>query len=157
MRRPIIGFLVFCGIGILGVTTVFGARKVHTVSGGGTIEVPNGLVTYSFNAHIDESGNVSGQANVHHPAPSFAKRHIKITCMAVDGNSVWLGGIITHSTYSSDYYGKGIVWRVIDNGEGENALPDEVASVYSGRDPNWCLDKYAFFAMYPLSGNVQIH
>jgi hypothetical protein len=75
--------------------------------------------------------------------------------MEVAGNSVLLGGVITQSTYSADYEGRGVVWRVIDNGDGENSLPDEVSSIFSDRNPNWCTEMYAFFPMKPMKGNIQ--
>lgn len=156
MKRLIIRLLMCSAIGLFGVTTVFASQWVHHVSGGGTADWPNGLATYSFNAHVDAEGNVFGEATAHHPAPYFAKRHIKISCMAVDGNSVWLGGIITQSTFVDDYEGRGVVWRVIDNGEGYNSLPDEISSIFSDEDPNWCTEMYAFFPMKPLKGNVQV-
>jgi hypothetical protein len=155
MKRLLIRSFLVSIIGLLGVTTVFASPHVYHVSGGGTAEWGNGMASYSFNAHMDATGSVFGEATVHHPAPSFAKRHIKISCMAVADNSVWLGGVSTQSTYSADYEGRGVVWRVIDNGEGRDSFPDEVSSIFSDRDPNWCTEMYAFFPMKPLKGNVQ--
>jgi hypothetical protein len=53
-----------------------------------------------------------------------AREHGRIVCMTILGNRAWLAGIVDHAP-NPGTVGEVIGFRVIDNGEGGAAIPDE--------------------------------
>lgn len=118
-----------------------GNAIVHSVNAGGLVDysmVPGyegyGPETYGFTASRNGDGNVSGQFESHWnffgKRPSELRFHMEITCLSVSGNEAWLGGVVTQS--SVEWFPVGIewVWRVVDNGEGNNAPPDQLGMFF---------------------------
>ena len=105
--------------------SVGAAGPVHGVSGGGTIEYGGALNTHAFTAQVDADGNVRGQAE-------FQLRyidttiHAEVNCLAVVGNTAWIGGTITRSSNPAVVGpGLGVLFQVQDNGEGDAPLRAE--------------------------------
>ena len=121
-------------------------------------EQEEGKRTFSFTAHQNRDGSADGNAHVHN-RPQELKQNIDIDCLDVEGNTAWLGGVITKSTVSS-FEGRRIVFSVQDNGEGSKAKPDRISFIYrQGSDPMPSTDCHVFHpapAREVQQGNVQV-
>lgn len=128
---------------------------VHRASGGGTVDTDFGRSDYAWHASIDGAGNVSGQFELHFTSTD-ANIHGDVTCLVVDGNRAWLGGVVTRTSDPSLVAdGQNFVWRAVDNGEGANAAPDQVSS-YFLTAANRCALKILYATRVWSNGNVQI-
>lgn len=114
---------------------------VHQLTGGGKIDLSAFELfpeTYAFSASVDGSGNVRGQAQIRlsDPLVSF---HAEITCLAVEGNSAWVGGTIVQSS-DVEVLAEGTqFWtRVQDNGEGEASAADRIGFLRLGASAAIC-------------------
>jgi len=140
-----------------------GAPPVYQVVGGGSI-VREDLAgspreIYGFNAKLDAAGNVKGQAEVHFPSDDV-NMHIDVQCLVARGNEAWLSGPVTRSDDPLTPVGMVFVWRVVDNGQGKGAAPDEVSDfLYSPNNfpPGACIRQPGLIT-YPWdNGNVRIN
>lgn len=133
-----------------------GSAPVQSVSGGGTVDVTAGRSTYAFHASINGAGAVKGKFELHFSS-SPTQVHGDVTCLVIDGNQAWLGGVITRSNDEGAFgVGGEIVWSAEDNGEGKNADPDRVSAFFGGLDADVCLTKFAVGTNEWSNGNVQI-
>jgi hypothetical protein len=155
MKHPILA-VTACAVlsGLLGVSAALAGPPVHSASGGGTVDWPGGRVTYGFNAQVDASGAVKGQAEFHHRDAGITD-HVDINCLTVVGNDAWLGGTITSSDNPA-VVGLEIVWRVQDNGEGNAAAPDQTSTVVFGVSPGTCNTTPPLGLIPWTNGNVQV-
>ena len=90
-----------------------------------------------------------------------------VTVFTVVGNVVYWGGFITNSNSDVPGYGPGAgaFSAAIDNGQGQNNLPDQVTLVLSGLGLTQSdLEDYCNLGQYFVSnladveaGNIQIH
>ena len=139
---------------LLGAGASVAAPPVHQASGGGSVDWPDGRVSYGFNARVDADGQVKGQA-------SFAFRNlgvefqVDINCLVVVGHDAWLGGTIVSSSNPA-LLGEDIVWRVQDNGEGRNAPPDQTSPTATGVPPGSCNQMPPLSLRPWTNGNVQV-
>lgn len=99
------------------------AGVTESARGSGHLHVGTELRTFAFTAKSRGDGTTQGQFQINNRAAQ--KDHGTVTCLLVDGNQAWIGGIVTHSSLP-DNVGKERVWRVIDNGEGSGDPPDQV-------------------------------
>ena len=133
-----------------------GNAPVQRISGGGTVDVTAGRSTYTFHASINGAGDVKGKFELHFSS-SPVDVHGDVTCLVIDGNQAWLGGVITRSNTEGAFgVGGEIVWRAEDNGEGKNADPDRVTSFFGGFNADFCLTKFGSAITDWSNGNVQI-
>ena len=141
-----------------------GKRAVtQSVSGSGNFTDGNGdFRTFSFNAKLHADGTVKGQwERVNHKEnASESKSHGVVTCFTIDGNQAWLGGYATSGLYSETPNNE-VGWRVVDNGQGNNANPDQISLQYVGAVPgsaaNYCADKNEDPTLNDVAaGNIQI-
>ena len=100
------------------------AGVTESARGSGHFHIGEALRTFAFTAKSRGDGTAQGQFQIHNRSIP-AKDHGTVTCLVVDGNQAWIGGVITHSTVP-ERIGLGRVWRVIDNGEGSGSPPDQV-------------------------------
>jgi hypothetical protein len=177
------GFVIFAfndGLVVLGETSVDDGdldelevlvAKVPTptvpvrwVSGGGSVvrEDIEGSPreTYGFAAQISVDGSVKGQAEIHFPS-SGLNMHIDIQCLVVEGNEAWLSGPVTRSDRPDVDPGTVFVWRVQDNGQGQDAPPDRVSNFFyrpwDNYPPDRC-QRQTDFPTFPWdNGSVRIH
>lgn len=85
----------------------------------------NGVRTFAFTARRYADGTVGGEwKRVNQPNPN----HGDIVCLNIVGNQAWIGTIEERGTYAPGEGG----FRVIDNGEGENAPPDQMSKQFVG-------------------------
>jgi hypothetical protein len=131
----------------------------HHVSGGGQVDYTGTVAdgadteTYGVTASMDGAGNVKGQFESHWGEYRF---HMEITCLAVDGNRAWLGGVTTRSNNESFPVGHEWVFSVVDNGQGANADPDQLSYFYF-LDASDCTDPgFDFYYFDWTNGNVKV-
>jgi hypothetical protein len=93
-----------------------GPGVTESARGGGHITFPDGRRTFAFTAKTKSDGTTQGQFQLNNREEFGGKEHGVVTCLEVQGNGAWVGGVVTHSDGTT----KGLVrvWRVIDNGEG---------------------------------------
>lgn len=137
---------------------------VHSVTAGGQVDYTDvfgsGHEVYGFTASVDGDGNVKGSFQSHWVSDGGTLRFaMDITCLSVNGNQAWLGGVITRS--NDDYLPVGFEfrWRVVDNGEGKNAAPDQLSYfLYGGPDTAaGCAGGSANNVLFDWTeGNVQV-
>lgn len=127
----------------------------HLVSGGGTVDVTLGRSTYAFHASMNGAGAVSGSFELHFTSVD-ANVHGTITCLVVDGNTAWLGGVTTRSSDESLVpVGREFDWVAQDNGEGANAAADRISGFRVGSAAR-CLLMQDFLARDWTNGNVLV-
>jgi hypothetical protein len=143
---------------------------VASASGGvhWTIALPNpfgvevGNQPLTFNATKYADGTVTGQFEYHQVAlgESF-NFHVDVTCMNVyDGNRAKIGGVIRVSNDPTLPPGVFAWFQVFDNGEGQNAPPDQSTLIGFGDEAA----NEAFcnspdpprFGPWDVEGNVQV-
>lgn len=136
--------------------TVFAASPVHNVGGGGTLDIGlDRIERYAFSARIDTDGNVSGQFWSDWASPDVTLRG-NITCLSVSGNEATIGLVVTQTDDPIiQPVGSGLVFSVIDNGQGAGASYDQI-SIFVDADPATCSDK-DFSTYYDLvAGNIRV-
>jgi hypothetical protein len=128
---------------------------IESARGGGHWQAGTGLRTFAFTAKTRADGTVQGQYQVNNRDVSGSREHGEVTCLAVDGDEAWIGGVITHS---SDPTRLGIrrVFQVIDRGEGSGDPPDQASILIMVLAADACQTR-PFLAPRPLEGgNVQV-
>jgi hypothetical protein len=120
--------------------------------------------TFSFTARIHADGSVDGQWQrvTHNGLPGQSRSHGKITCLTIIGNQAWLGGFKTLSTSGGvEPPNNGVIWRVIDNGQGRNAPADQMSGQGVNRPPenvaSYCAAAPTGDILFDLAaGNIQV-
>ena len=144
-------------LAIAGVASA--GKPVMKATGGGTVEWPNGLVTYGFNAQADADGIAKGQFQIHHrDVGDGFSTHGYVNCLNVIGNVAWIGGIVTKSDYELIAPVDGtMLIMVVDNGEGFADPPDEISSAsYDIFEADACLRQPAGIGLEFTNGNIQV-
>ena len=110
------------------------AAPVHMVTGGGQY-VGTETEVYGFTARKDSDGNVKGQVQMKLGGlPAF---HGDATCLAVSGNSGWIGGVVTSSQDETIIpVGMPFWFRVIDNDA--TGDPDKISFIRLGLAASIC-------------------
>ena len=107
---------------------------VHSLTGSGKLDLSDfGLKaeTYAFAVFQYADGSVNGQMEIHLRDPAVAF-HADATCLSVQDNYAWVGGVITHtSDAESAPVGLQFWVRVQDNGESAET-PDRISFVRLG-------------------------
>ncbi len=136
----------------------FNTAISEKATGSGHFDVGGELRTFSFNAIQRSDGKITGQWQVKNRLLEVIV-HGNVTCITVIGNSAWIGGSITSSS-DPTFVGNDARWRVIDNGEGASAPPDQISQIPAGLPPGAA---QAFCDAAPLvgvndivQGNIQI-
>jgi hypothetical protein len=130
-------------------------RPIESASGGWAI--PGGR-TLGFNAKNFADGSVRGKwERVNHGAQGSSPNNGDVVCLRIIGNQAWIG-TIGRSGVSAGLEGG---FRVVDNGEGANATPDQASLQFVDLGPGGATDYCAnAFANPPLldveAGNIQI-
>jgi hypothetical protein len=101
------------------------------VSGSGHFTSGGELRTFSFNARKYADGAVKGEWQQNNRALG-AEEHGNVTCFAVEGHQVWLGGFAEKGTNAGE-----VGWTVVDNGEGAGSPPDQISLKWVRRPPGF--------------------
>ncbi len=159
--------LITLAITLLLGASAFAGSPEHNVTGGGAFVLPGfGEESYAFNVKMDAAGRVWGQGQFTFAIP-YGSFHVRMTCLAVSGNTAWMGMTITKTRNSLAYpVGLNLMWSVRDNGEGEASPYDQESYFFTDTTlPLYfpgttdCLDMpdlLGFEAFDWLEGNVQV-
>ena len=129
-------------------------------SGDGSFEAGDGLRNFTFHAIQHPDGSVSGSyRNLR--TDLGAVIDVEVSCLAVSGNTAWIGGHIVSSNIPTIVIGSVSYFYAIDNGEGQDA-PADVVSVLrvndaAGRDLEFCTNRPLLLAPRTVQfGNVEV-
>lgn len=135
-----------------------GATPGHRAVGSGHVQTPAGLREFTFHAVERSDGTVSGSFKVVLPNGLFFEADV--TCLSVDGDTGWVGGVIRASNAGVVVIGSTSMFYAIDGGEGEGAT--DIVSVAgfnraAGVDLEFCADRPLELAPLTVTdGNVQV-
>lgn len=114
-------------------------------TGSGHVKRPDGSIRkFTINAVKHANGGVSGNYDLELGplqllkddgiTPPLLRFHGTITCMTVIGNSAYLGGEVRSHQNGELFFGRddftGVAIELIDHGEGPQAAPDEISSLF---------------------------
>jgi hypothetical protein len=134
---------------------------VESVTGSGHVYRPFWDVwrTFSVAAIKRGDGTVRGNLQIaNHGDFPYADSRGPVTCFTVDGNQAWIGSIILRSLDPADI-GLEIALRVVDNGEGSDADPDQISTAYEVESAQqFCADTPDWPPLRPIeAGSIQVH
>lgn len=129
------------------------------VVGSGHVQQAAGLREFTFHAFEQPDGSATGSYKIVLPSGAFFEANV--SCLSVDGNIGWVGGVIRDSNVPAVILGSTSMFYAIDNGEGEDAAPDIVSvAVFNGAagaDLAFCANQPLELAPLTVNdGNVQV-
>lgn len=154
VMRPSTVLLAVVLIGCLVSPAAFAAKAGKVRVGTADFFGPGGDGNFSLTAQIDEAGNVSGEWQ-----DAFTRNpgvHMNVTCLRIEGNVAWIGGVITQSADASQV-GLTAMTRVVDGGL-PNGGGDYISYTYifpAGTAPN-CNTTFVFDQYPSFQGSVDI-
>lgn len=111
----------------------------HKVTGGGQLVGDDWSETYGITAQQDADGSVRGRVEMQ--LVGLPALNGMVTCLAVDGSSAWVGGVVVKSQDASVVPVATEFWfRVQDNGQGTDA-PDRISSIRLGQPAIICSEQ----------------
>lgn len=116
-----------------------------------------GFRQFSFHAREKNNGSVQGNGVLTYIG-GVRNLSFDIDCLAVDGNLAIMSGVITRDNQFPENVGLLCWFKVYDNGEGNNADPDQMSLFFSGVDSEVydCANNFGV-AIYEIEGgNVQV-
>jgi len=117
-------------------------------------------VNYAFTAQqVNELGDAKGEFVIQsRDADPDLRLKADILYLAVDGNKAWMGGVITQSNADGYPVGDGMIFEVIDNGQGSKAAgPDWTSVIWVGGDPAEALSMPSWLWGFDfVKGNIQV-
>lgn len=138
----------------------------RSATGSGQYHTLSGLWrTFSFNGTSKADGTARGRFHfrIHDAQGEGSRIWGDITCLTIEGNQAWLAGYVTKAG-NPNHVGRAHGFRVVDNGQGQNATPDQITVTWPGTsDPTfvqpdeYCENKPSQTLHTVESGNVQIH
>jgi len=156
-----------------------GAGVQASTTGGGVFSVGSALdVQFSMSAvQLDADGAATGGA--HHSVDfqgELVEFHTEVTCATFDEDTgrAWIGGVITQNNSTHPFWttdnnevGDAIWWRVVDYGEGGNALQADRSTFvgFAGNAGLITSEEYCEAQIWPegdartsplTSGNIQV-
>ena len=138
---------------------------VKSVSGSASNTRGTSWRTFSFIAWEYEDGTVQGEFWWHY-ADSPNKGAGTVTCITIEGNQAWIGGIITDHARYPEYVDLEGGFRVVDNGAGAGAEADLISYFVPVPYPDipdvpdaqtYCNDRTEFPDLHEVeSGDIQV-
>lgn len=163
MKKLVItAFLVVLLTMVLTVPVMAVAPTLDKVTGGGGILFgPDEIfVNYAFTAQeVGGCGMAQGEFVFHGRDLKPANRlKADILYLIVNGNEAWMGGVITQSNVDWIAVGDGMMFKVVDNGEGSKATgPDWISTIWVGVDPADALSMPDLGPGFDfVKGNIQV-
>ncbi|PKA84590.1 hypothetical protein ATE92_2788 [Ulvibacter sp. MAR_2010_11] len=127
-----------------------------SANGQGTLTNPDGSTRhFSFHAKEKNNGSIQGSGVLTYGG-GLLKIKFDVDCLEVSGNTAHLSGIITSWSDNPDGVGWGFWFKVIDNGEGANADPDEMTRLGNSPSPLDCTVDYGIEIYQIEGGNIQV-
>jgi len=127
---------------------------VEKVSGGWNDTNPGFPRTFAFTAIRYADGTVSGRWE------RYGIFHGDVLCLTVVGNQAWIGTLDDDTPPISPFAGTEGGFRVVDNGEGANATPDQMSFQFvdqaAGFAADYCATTPAGPAFLAGVGNIQV-
>ncbi len=100
---------------------------VQSVTGLGLHTDADAKRTFSYAAVKYADGTVKGEwEGYNRSLGPGARAHGDVLCFEIKGNKAWIGGLIEQFPTRPERVGLEFGWRVIDNGQGANAPPDQI-------------------------------
>ena len=161
-KLVITAFLVVVLTMVLAVPAMAAASTVHKVTGGGGIlwGPDEMFVNYGFTAReVGGCGMAQGEfVYCGRDLEPSLRYKADILYLVVDGNEAWMGGVITQSNVDWIAVGDGMVFKVVDNGEGSKATgPDWISTIWVGVDPADALSMPDLGCGFDfVRGNIQV-
>jgi len=115
--------------------------------------------TFSFAALEGADGSVRGTFHLRTHVPGAgAKLNGNVTCFSIVGTEVWMAGTIEKAV-NPEIVGITVGWRVVDNGEGSGAAPDQITRQWRRVNAaDYCDGKPVDQPLFDVeAGNIQIH
>ena len=115
-----------------------------------------GFRHFTFHAREKSNGTVQGSGVLTYIG-GVRKLSFDIDCLNINGNVAIMSGVITRDNQFPANEGVLCWFKVVDNGEGAGADPDEISLFFSGTDPAvfTCINYQQI--IYPIEGgNIQV-
>lgn len=132
MRIKFITIIVLV-LSLLTITVASASAPRHHVSVSGKWVGDDGSIeTWGLHVQLDKDGVAKGQGEIHiwgNPDLGDLLLHFDANCLAVEGNTAWMGLVLTKISNPIFPLGTDFTLQVQDNGEGVNAEPDLQSSV----------------------------
>jgi hypothetical protein len=121
---PVAEFLP--GVPVLDPFAEDDAGAVESARGRGQFHVEFGtaLRVFAFFARTNADGTTTGSYQVDNQSVAGSREAGRVTCLAVDGDQAWIGGVITHSSIEGRE-GTPRLFRVVERGHGDP--PDQAS------------------------------
>ena len=152
------GLLAVLLVAILAAATSVAAAGNPSATGGGTTEEAGKKSTFVFNAIEHKDGTVNGHL-VYQFRGADVFIHMDIDCLNIFGNQAVLSGTVTKVTgtganlFPFIFVGAPATFQVEDNGEGNNAPPDQISDLFFGVPD---CHNFTTTTYLPISGNIQV-
>ena len=132
-----------------------GRRRASVAVGRGFIELDNGNREFSFRAVRRPNGKTRGKYTIRLTGPDLFFT-VQVSCLAVEGNTAWVGGHIIESNADFVEIGSVSYFYAIDNGRGPHAPPDIVSTARFndelGQDLVFCENRDLFLEPFEIDG-----
>jgi hypothetical protein len=111
---------------------------------------------FSFHANTMPDASVKG-SGVLTITGGTAQLKFDINCMRISGNTATMSGVITSVSGDAPFQVGWECWfKVVDNGEGSNANPDQITLLLGGPDLFDCSVQYSIALNTVEGGNIQV-
>jgi hypothetical protein len=115
-----------------------------------------GFRHFTFHAREKSNGTVEGSGVLTYTG-GVRKMSFNIECLAINGNVAVMSGVITRDNQIPANEGLLCWFKVVDNGEGAGADPDEITLFYSGTNPGFFTCVNHMEPLYAIEGgNIQV-
>ena len=129
-----------------------------SINGQGSLTIDGKLRTFAFHGRKKTDGSVSGSFELHNRSTGSVM-HGDVICLNVYGSEANATAVLTKvpDDYAPWDEGDYVVFKVVDNGEGSNAAPDQLTLVYLYNDVNIDCNYYYPFPLNDIEGgNIQV-
>lgn len=116
-----------------------------------------GFRQFTFHARVKNNGSVQGSGVLTYTG-GVRNLGFDINCLSVDGNHAIMSGVTTRDNQFPENVGLLFWFEVFDNGEGNNADPDQMSLYFQGSDPLTydCANDFEVEIYDVEGGNVQV-
>jgi hypothetical protein len=142
-----------------GLTLTGGRGVTESISGSGhyvRTDLPGVYRTFSFHATKKADETVKGEFQLDNDGLDL-DFHGDIVCFTIVGNEAWVGAVSERTNAAGYDPPQEHVFRIVDNGQGDNFIPDQVSTMPLGDTDSYCQNTPLYPALKDvLDGNIQI-